>query len=155
MELARVLSLLGDRFGAAHISIEPSGWVRIGALLPKSELLWPLLLTAQEATYLSMHTDVTNEELFENHLPPGWPYPKMRFRNRLQAWRSERDLGRWFEAGTVVQKLSSANRALARFFVPTEADGSWLTSEEAFSMSVEIIYPRESVLPPPQIIDAL
>jgi hypothetical protein len=114
-----------------------------------------LLLTAQQATYLSMHSEVTNEELFENHLPPGWPYPKMRFRNSLQAWRSERDPGRWFEAGTLVQKLSSANRALARFFVPIEVDGSWLTSEEAFSMSVEIMYPPESFWPPPQIIDGL
>jgi hypothetical protein len=33
------LSLIGDRFGAEHISIEPSGWIRIGALLPKSEFL--------------------------------------------------------------------------------------------------------------------
>jgi hypothetical protein len=131
----------------------PSGWIRIGAQLPKSERLWPLLLSPQQAAYVATHSAVTNEQLFENHLPPDWPYPKMRFRNRLQGWRSESDPGRWFEVDTVVQRLSSTNRALARFFVPTEADGSWVTSEEAFSMSVEIVCPPEGVWPPSQIID--
>jgi hypothetical protein len=155
MDTEQVISILGKRFGAEHIRIESSGWIRIAALLPNGDLLWPLLLTPQEATFLSLHTEISNEQLFENRLPDGWPYPKARVLNRFQAWRSVHEPEtRWFDVGTVVQRLSFANPKLARFFVPTEADGAWLTSQEAFSVSVGVIYPPESNWPPPQVIGA-
>jgi len=147
MKIEEAVIKLANRFGNEHVRVEPGRWVRIEASLPKNDaVLWPLLLSPQEASYLATHPELTNEQLFDGQLPEGWPYPKCRVRNQFQAWRGSE--ARRFEVDTLLQRLSSPRQSLVRFFVPREADGSWITSEQAFCLSVEIIYPLESVWPP-------
>jgi hypothetical protein len=136
MELKRALESLGERFGAESLSIDSSGWIRILAAPPGSDLLRPMLLSRSEAIFLSMH-DVTEADLFADRLPDGWPYPKQQVSVRFQAWNRSSGEAYWIDSGETVQRLGCRMEHVLRFFMPQKPErGSLETWGSAYTRSV-------------------
>lgn len=121
MELERALESLRKRFGAESLSTDSSGWIRILAAPPGSDLLHPMLLSRSEAIFLSVHA-VTEADLFADRLPDGWPYPKQQVRVQFQAWNRSSGEAYWIDSGETVQRLSCRMEHVLRFFMPQKPE---------------------------------
>jgi hypothetical protein len=142
VDLETALTALRMRFGPDNVSIDSSGWVKVLAAPPGSDLMFPLLLTRREAIFLSTNP-VPEADLFADSMPDDWPCPTQLVREQFMAWNCSSGETYWINPGEKVQRLGRRTKTV-RFFVSQKPE---LGTLETWALT----YARSVMAPRPEL----